>query len=83
MSKNKFSLFIVALFVALFGNAETMAQTSSDFVTGMKFPQKIIYAPQSGIFLVSEAGIPSVPNNGRVSIVTNDGARYTLIDGLP
>jgi hypothetical protein len=84
MLKNKFSLLIiVAFFAALFGNVETMAQTSSVFVVGLKAPVKIIYAPQQDFFLVSEAGIASVPNSGRISIITDDGSRYTLIDGLP
>ncbi len=84
MSKKRILLLtIVAFFIAAFGHAQTQAQTSSLFTAGLKFPQKIIYAPQKGYFLVSEAGIPTIPNNGRVSIVTTAGARFTLLDGLP
>lgn len=61
----------------------TKAQTTSTFVAGLKTPVKIIYAQPQGYFLVSEAGDALVPNNGRVSIVTNAGARLTLLDGLP
>ncbi|HNP34222.1 MAG TPA: ScyD/ScyE family protein [Woeseiaceae bacterium] len=59
------------------------AQSSTVFVEGLKAPQKIIYAPKQDFFLVTEAGIPTLPNSGRVSVITNDGDRFTLIDGLP
>ncbi|MCC6330065.1 MAG: ScyD/ScyE family protein [Acidobacteria bacterium] len=59
------------------------AQTGTVFVTGMRSPEKIIYAPHFGYFFVSEAGAPGAANSGRISIVTNDGTRTTLIDGLP
>ena len=61
----------------------TKAQTTSTFVAGLKAPEKIIYAQPQGYFLVSEAGESAIANNGRVSIVTNAGARLTLLDGLP
>lgn len=84
MSKKSILLLtVVTFFIAAFSNAQIQAQTSSAFATGMKFPQKIIYAPQLGYFLVSEAGTPNVPNSGRISIVTNEGERFTLLDGLP
>lgn len=84
MSKKRILLLtIVAFFIAAFSNAQIQAQTSSVFVTELKFPAKIIYAPQQGYFLVSEAGTPAVPNSGRISIITNDGGRFTLIGGLP
>jgi hypothetical protein len=72
----------VALITAL-PNIGIQAQTTSVFVTEMKAPEKIIYAKRQGYFLVAEAGIPTVPNSGRVSIVTNSGQRFTLIEGLP
>lgn len=59
------------------------AQTSSVFVTGLKEPSKIIYDKHRRFFLVAESGLATVPNSGRVSIVTDGGSRYTLIDGLP
>lgn len=84
MSKKKIlMLAIAAFFITAFSNAQIQAQTTSVFTAGLKFPQKIIYAPQKGYFLVSEAGVPNIPNNGRISIVTTAGARFTLLDGLP
>ena len=84
MTKKKIlMLAIAAFFITAFSNAQIQAQTSSVFTAGLKFPQKIIYAPQQGYFLVSEAGVPTIPNNGRISIVTTTGARFTLLDGLP
>ncbi|MDQ3088335.1 MAG: hypothetical protein M3Q78_07020, partial [Acidobacteriota bacterium] len=72
-------LTIIILSLVLFATL-TKAQTTSTFVAGMKAPVKIIYAQPQGYFLVSEAG-DTAPNNGRVSIVTNAGARLTLLDG--
>jgi hypothetical protein len=51
------------------------------FATGLLAPSKIIQSPL-GNFIVAEGG-PEVPNNGRVSIVDQQGNRRTLIDGLP
>ena len=51
------------------------------FATGLVAPSKIIQTPR-GNFIVAEGG-PQVPNNGRVSIVDEDGNRRTLLDGLP
>ena len=72
-----------AFLIAAFSNGPIQAQTSSVFVTGLNEPRKIIYAPMQRYFLVSEAGIPTIPNSGRISIITNEGERHTLIDGLP
>ncbi len=84
MSKIKLVIMVsAAFFVAAFASGPIIAQTSSVFVTGLNEPRKIIYAPVQRYFLVSEAGIPSIPNSGRISIITNDGERHTLIDGLP
>ena len=67
MLKKKFLLSAAAVFfIAVFSNTAIKAQTSSIFVTGMKAPTKIIYAARQGYFLVAEAGIPVVPNSGRV-----------------
>ena len=51
------------------------------FATGLIAPSKIIQTPR-GNFIVAEGG-PQVPNNGRVSIVDQQGNRRTLLDGLP
>ena len=80
--KNIKILTIIILSLALFATL-TEGQTTSTFVAGMKAPVKIIYARQQGYFLVSEAGDPQIPNSGRISLVTNQGARFTLLDGLP
>ncbi len=72
-----------AFFISVFASGPVKAQSSSIFVTGLEEPRKIIYAPLQRYFLVSEAGNPTIPNSGRISIITNDGERHTLIDGLP
>jgi hypothetical protein len=51
------------------------------FAAGLVAPSKIIQTPR-GNFIVSEAG-PEVVNNGRVSIVDQQGRRRTLLAGLP
>ena len=76
-------LAAAAFFISAFSNIRVQAQTSSVFATGMKRPIKIIYAQKQGFFLVSENGDVQTPNSGRISIVTNEGGRFTLIDGLP
>ena len=53
----------------------------STFATGLLAPSKIIQTPR-GNFVVSEGG-PEVVNNGRVSIVDQQGNRRTLLAGLP
>ncbi len=80
--KHKLISFVAVALIALTANIVS-AQTSSVFVTGLKAPTKIIYAQKQGYFLVSEAGIAAIPNSGRISIVTNQGAVFTLLDGLP
>lgn len=73
----------VVLLIYFFAILEIQAQTTSVFITDLKAPTKIIYAPHQRYFLVSEAGDPQVPNSERISIITNNGERFTLIDGLP
>ncbi len=82
-TKKSLIIIVFALFALASVVSETKAQTTTTFVAGMKAPVKIIYGQPQGYFLVSEAGDALVPNNGRVSIVTNAGARLTLLDGLP
>lgn len=74
---------VFTLLALIFGISETKAQTSSVFVTGLKAPGKIIYVPNPGYFLVSESGDVQVPNSGRISLITEQGERFTLLDGLP
>ncbi len=84
MSGTKVLLLITTtLLISTFLNVGIHAQTSSILAVGLKRPVKIIYAQKQGVFLVSENGDVQIPNSGRVSILTNEGARYTLIDGLP
>ena len=79
--------FLTTLVFGLFALAsvasEVVAQTATTFVTGLKSPVKIIYSQRYGVFFVSEAGMPTTVNTGRISIVGNDGSLSTLIDGLP
>ncbi|MFN2390439.1 MAG: ScyD/ScyE family protein [Pyrinomonadaceae bacterium] len=82
-TKKKLTIIVLALFALLSVISETRAQTATTFVTGLKSPIKIIYAQRQGYFLVSEAGSPGATNNGRISIVTNDGLVFPLLDGLP
>jgi hypothetical protein len=81
-TKKLLTIIFFALFALLSIISETKAQTAATFVTGLNAPTKIIYAHRRGYFLVSEGG-NAQPNSGRISIVTNDGFRFTLIDGLP
>jgi len=82
-TRKSLATIVFALFVLVSVVAETGAQTATTFVTGLRNPVKIIYAQRGGYFLVSEAGSAGMTNNGRVSIVTNQGAVSTLLDGLP
>jgi hypothetical protein len=74
----------LALFCAGAGGtlrAQSPCPGIEPFATGLLGPSKIIQSPR-GNFIVSETG-PQVPNNGRVSIVDQQGNRRTLLDGLP
>ncbi len=77
------SVIVTASFVLLLSVANVEAQTSSILVSGLRAPGKIIHVQQKKYFLVSESGIAAMPNSGRISIVTIEGDRFTLIDGLP
>ncbi len=77
---------IVALALFCAGTGGTLRAQSpcpgiEPFATGLLGPSKIIQSPR-GNFIVAETG-PQVPNNGRVSIVDQQGNRRTLLDGLP
>ncbi|MGH9949671.1 MAG: ScyD/ScyE family protein [Pyrinomonadaceae bacterium] len=82
MFLKKFTHICVAVLLAGFAQ-EIHAQTTTVFTEGLNAPQKIIHVQRQEIFLVSEAGNPAIPNNGRVSLVTRNGSRFTVIDGLP
>lgn len=81
--KGILSVGSTALFIAIFSNVFVHAQTSAVFAAGLKRPVKIIYWQNAGYFLVSENGDAQTPNSGRISIVTDSGQRFTLLDGLP
>ena len=49
---------------------------------GLRAPIGSVWTKQ-GNLIVSETGTASVPNSGRISIVSADGTRRTLLDGLP
>lgn len=76
-------LTIFAIWTIIFSAGENFAQPATTVITGgLRAPNKIVTAGQSSLF-VSEAGT-MMPNNGRVSMVDRmNGARVTLIDGLP
>jgi hypothetical protein len=75
--------FLVGVSLLCAGNliAQAPCPGVSTFATGLVAPSKIIQTPR-GNFIVAEGG-PQVPNNGRVSIVDQQGNRRTLLDGLP
>jgi len=83
LNKMVLSVSTTLLLITAFSSVSVQAQTSSVFVTGLKAPAKIIYSHAQRVFLVSEAGVSTIPNSGRISIITNEGERFTLIDGLP
>lgn len=73
---------ITIYFVFAASAAQTFAQATSVFTTGLTAPTKIITAGQSNL-LVAEAGTMT-PNQGRISLVNRaSGARQTLVVGLP
>ncbi len=53
----------------------------TEIVSGLHGPTGITQS-NKGNLLVAEAG-PVTPNSGRISIVTTEGERRTLVDGLP
>ncbi|HWS55133.1 MAG TPA: ScyD/ScyE family protein [Pyrinomonadaceae bacterium] len=76
-----FSLLSAAVALAL-GGARVRAQCAATVLTSdLRFPSGVVLTPL-GNLLVAENGAAE-PNTGRVSIVGPDGARRTLLDGLP
>lgn len=82
-TKKSLVIIVFTLLALISVGSEIKAQSTSVFVAGLKAPEKIIYVPQPGYFLVSEAGDAQIPNSGRISLITEQGARFTLLDGLP
>ncbi|MEP6923175.1 MAG: hypothetical protein ABI954_01810, partial [Pyrinomonadaceae bacterium] len=78
-----FAITVFAMFLLVSFVSETGAQTATTFVTGLQNPNKIIYSERYSVFFVSEAGPSTTANSGRISVVTNDGAVYPILVGLP
>jgi hypothetical protein len=72
--------FVWLGFVFALPAAPAAAQPATVVTTGLQAPMKVSLTPL-GNLLVLEGG--TGPNTGRISIVTRDGARRTLVDGLP
>ncbi len=74
--------------VALLGGAGVLlggiagAADCEIVASGLRSPIGSAFTNQ-GNLVVSETGIKNVPASGRVSIVSPDGGRRTLLDGLP
>jgi hypothetical protein len=75
-----FSILLGTSVVALSG-APVLAQCS-DVVTGLREPLGIEQSNQDNL-IVSETGTLGVLHSGRISIVSTEGTRRTLLDGLP
>jgi hypothetical protein len=58
------------------------ADTCDVITSGLRAPIGSVLTKQ-GNLLISETGIVNVPASGRISIVSPDGTRRTLLDGLP
>jgi hypothetical protein len=69
----------VGLFLAL-PAVPAFGQPATVIATGLQAPMKIRLTPV-GNLLVLEGG--TGPNTGRISIISRDGTRRTLVDGLP
>ncbi|MGI8997576.1 MAG: ScyD/ScyE family protein [Pyrinomonadaceae bacterium] len=75
------SLIVITLTCAVTGaNAQPPCPGVSEFATGLNGPVKLILSQQRNL-LVTETG--DGINAGRISIVDRNGARRTLLDGLP
>src|ERR1043165_1772031 len=74
-----FALSILIGGLAARALAQAPCPNVETFATGLVAPSTIIQTPR-GDFIVAEAG-PQAPNNGRVSIVDQQGNRRTLLEG--
>jgi hypothetical protein len=80
--KRSLSLLLLVAASVMLLNLQAMAQCpSQELVTGLRFPLGSALTNQ-GNLLVSETGTTAV-HSGRISIVSLDGTRRTLIDGMP
>jgi hypothetical protein len=67
---------------ALLAGGTAHAADCQVVASGLRAPIGSVFTNQ-GNLLVSETGIANVPASGRISIVSPDGTRRTLLDGLP
>lgn len=74
-------LITLASITVVFTTLPAMAQTQKIIASGLKNPARLI-TTEKGNLLVSEAG-DNTPNTGRLSRVTQAGARITILDNLP
>ena len=63
-------------------DARAQATCTTPLTSGLKFPLAIVQTNQRNL-LVSETGEHGVLHSGRISMVSTDGIRRTLVDGLP
>ena len=80
MRKERVFRFFASFSMVLAFSAVAAGQQISVFATGLKTPIKVRLTPGDNL-LVAEGG--TGPNTGRLSILARNGARRTLIDGLP
>lgn len=75
---------VVCLSVVLVGGSQAAhASDACEVITdGLRAPIGSVLTTQ-GNLLVSETGIFNVPASGRISIISPDGERRTLLNGLP
>ena len=78
--KKTITLAAFALLALTLLNATTMAQSASVFTGGLRAPNRLTFTP-AGNLLVVENGTGHM--DGRVSSIDHNGARRTLVDGLP
>jgi hypothetical protein len=83
-----FSRLLRASCLAILGGAGLLAGVTASagdctvVASGLRAPIGSVLTNQ-GNLLISETGIANVPASGRISIVSPDGVRRTLLDGLP
>ena len=73
---------VVLLASGLQAHTAPASDTCDVITSGLRAPIGSVLTKQ-GNLLISETGIFNVPASGRISIVSPDGTRRTLLDGLP
>jgi hypothetical protein len=73
-------LAVFALLALVLLSAGARAQSASVFTGGLRAPNRLTFSP-AGNLLVAENGTGHM--DGRVSSIDHNGARRTLVDGLP